>query len=360
MKNIRPQQGSGRDVHRPSAAPPRHATRALWAGCALVVLAIPSHGALIVQEDFEGETTKLGWYLDSDMDGARTVVVEDNELFGSKALHYHLTNTRSGQQELIGQMPSGVDMSLEDISSVTVQFDFYFVTTGGPLNKAFNFGIGSSSGTPLTDHNQVGVEGADDRSFNAYIGWQTPYYRIQYQMSVGADGHGRGGTLVTVNEGPYIPYETIGTARMTLMKGADGESYDIVVEYRVGEEDFAVGVTGTYAAIATQWDQVLAGFGIIRDATEGDLYIDNVLVYTNDDLTPPAEPARLSYQRVGDKLLLTWPAGGGWKLQSLVTTTTESLKSTQWTDVMGAADGSYEHVLSKSDGAVVFFRLLKP
>lgn|GEM_PF-3088714 len=320
-----------------------------------------SRAALVVLEDFESEPTKFGWFLDNDMDGARYLRVEDNELFGSKALHYHLTNTPNGQQEAIGQMLEPVDMAPEDIQSATVQFDFYVSHAGAPMTKAFSFGIGSSSGTPLTDHNQMTAEGADDRSFNSYIGWQSDYCRIQYQLSVGPDGHGRGGTLVTTsNPGMSIYPETIGTARITLTKGGDG--YDILIEYRSGSGEFVVGAAGTYAAISTSWDQVLFGHGIIRDVTEADIYIDNVMVYTNGDPTPGEQPARLEYRRQGKLLILTWPANAGWKLQMQSATRTAGIQTDQakWSDVTDARDGSYEHTLSQSSDAAVFFRLAKP
>jgi hypothetical protein len=94
-----------------------------------------SRAALVVLEDFESEPTKFGWFLDNDMDGSRYLRVEDDQIFGSKALHYHLTNTPSGQQEAIGQMTEPVDMTPEDIQSVTVQFDFYVSHHGSPTTS---------------------------------------------------------------------------------------------------------------------------------------------------------------------------------------------------------------------------------
>jgi hypothetical protein len=251
-----------------------------------LLAAVPATQAgLILAENFEAQPPQFGWYLDNDNGGTRYVVVETNGVFGSMALHYHLAQTATGQQEAIGQLLTPVDISSDSVSNLTVQFDFYLDNPAAPLKKAFNFGIGSSSGTPLTADNQLAAEASDDRGYNAYIGWQLPYCRIQYQTAVGADGHGRGGTLVAVDPAAIqIPANhTIGTARMTLTKAADN-TYEIKVEYRVGAGGFVTGATGTYARLATSFDQILVGFGI-HGATDGvsDIYLDNLLIYTNGE-----------------------------------------------------------------------------
>jgi len=104
------------------------------------------------------------------------------------------------------------------------------------------------------------------------------------------------------------------------------------------------------------------GQALIRDVTEADIYIDNVMVYTNGDPTPGEQPARLEYRRQGKLLILTWPANAGWKLQMQSATRTAGIQTDQakWSDVTDARDGSYEHTLSQSSDAAVFFRLAKP
>jgi len=247
-------------------------------------------------DDFEDSTPRCPWFLDNTLSGARYAVIEPNARFGSRALRYHLTATATGQQEAVGQLLSAINLDPSGVTNLVLQFDFYVSSPAAAVKKAFNFGVGSSMGTPLTDHNQMATLGADDRSFNAYIGWQTQYCRIQYQFSVESDGHGRGGTLVAVDPAPgmSIPPETIGTARMTLTRGAT--NYDIRVQYRVGTNDFVTGATGTYGVIATNWDQVLVGFGIHGTSDgQSDIYLDNLRIYTNHapaDI-PPADGFRL-------------------------------------------------------------------
>ncbi len=326
----------------------------------LWVVAPATRAALVISEDFEGGTPKFGWYLDGDNEGTRYMVVQTNEVFGSMALHYHLDQTSTGQQNGIGQLLTPVDMSSDSISSLTVQFDFYLDNPAAPLKKAFNFGIGTSSGTPLTDNNQLQVEGWDDRGYNAYIGWQLPYCRIQYQTTIGTDGHGRGGTLVTVDPAPImIPGSlTIGTARMTLTKGAD-DTYEIKVEYRVGSDSFVTGATGTYAQLATSFDQIVVGFGI-HSAPEGsEIYIDNVLVYTNNDPSPEQPAAQIQYQVVNGQLTLTWPTNAGWRLLGQTNALGLASGPSAWFQVGGASDGYFAQPLSPGAGAV-FYRLVTP
>lgn len=336
----------------------------LAVGMLLACLTATSHAALVLADDFEAGTPKFPWYLDATAGGTRWIAVTNSELFGSQALCYHMTTPQSGQQEAVGQMLIPVDMSPEEITSLTVQFDFYWAEQNAPpLAKAFNFGIGTSSGTPLTNHNQVATLGADDMSFNSYIGWQTPYCRIQWETSIGVSGHGRGGTLLTTTSVPEMSIlpNTIGTARMTLTKNAD--LYDITVEYREGANDFTIGLIGQYSQIATNWDQVLFGWGTTSSYIMSDnanLYMDNLKIYTNGDPTPPPEPPRLSYEIKGNQLVLTWPTNASWQLQGQTNTLEAGLNpAANWAPVSEAADGYYAQPLNTGAGAA-FFRLIKP
>ncbi len=344
----------------------RHRIRKLSASLSgAVLLALPSvsHGMLIMADDFEADTPKFPWYMDATAGETRFVEVVTNALFQSKALRYHMTTPTSGQQELVGQMSLPVDMSPEGVTSLTLQFDFYFNYPAVPLAKAFNFGIGSSMGTPLTNHNQVTTLGADDRSFNSYIGWLTPYCRIQYEGSVTVSGHGRGATLATDYTVMISAPDTIGTARMTLTK--NGDMYDILVEYREGTNDFVQGLSTTYAQTVTNWDQVLFGwgsFGANPLPPEGaDLYMDNLMIFTNNDPTPPPELPRLSYEIVGSQFVLTWPTNAGWRLESQTNPLNVGLQpgSGNWGPVSGAGDGYHAQPLNTGAGTV-FYRLVAP
>lgn len=276
-----------------------HARAWVWLsmGLGLVCgLIFEARGQLAFADDFEGSSPRCAWYLDNNMGGARYVATEPNARFGSRALRYHLTATATGQQEVVGQLPFSIDMNSPGVTNLILELDFYVSSPAAPVKKAFNFGLGSSMGTPLTGHNQVAGPGADDRGFNAYIGWMTQYCRIQYQLSVGSDGHGRGATLVTADPAPgmEIVPDTIGTARMTLTR--NGTNYDIRVEYRQGTNAFVTGATGSYAMIATNWDQVLVGFGIHGTSDgQSDIYVDNLRIYTNDvaGSLPPPEAFRI-------------------------------------------------------------------
>jgi len=336
----------------------------LLAGLLLAYCTVTSHAALVVADDFEAGEPKFPWYLDFAANGANYIVVTNSDLFGSQALCHRIVNLQTGQKEAVGQMAVPVDMTSEEITNLTVQFDFYFTWADLPaLAKAFNFGIGSSMGTPLDGHEQLTTWGADDRSFNSYIGWQTPYCRIQYQLNVLADGHGRGGTLLTTTSVPEMSIQpnTIGTARMTLTK--NGDLYDITVEYRQGTNDFTVGLVGQYTQIATSWDQVLFGWGITSGRIPPEntfLFMDNLLIYTNGDPTPsvPPEPALLSYQVQGNQLVLTWPTNASWQLQGQTNGLDVGI-TTNWATVSDAADGYYAQPLNTGSGAT-FFRLIKP
>lgn len=357
---------SGNDSRGRKICGARAGCAGLFAGFLVVpLLTLVAHAALVLSDDFEAGEPKFPWYLDFAANGANYVIVTNSDLFGSQALCYRMVNTHTGQKEAVGQMPAPVDMSSAEITSLTVQFDFYFTEENAPaLQKAFNFGIGSSMGTPLTNHEQLTTVGADDRSLNSYIGWKTPYCRIQYQLNVLADGHGRGGTLATTTSVPEMNIQpnTIGTARMTLIK--NGDLYDIVVEYRIGTNDFTVGLIAQYAqTISTTWDQVLFGWGLTSGYPPQNafLFMDNLLIYTNGDPTPstPPAPPSLAYQVVEGQLVLTWPTNANWQLQGQTNTLGVGLNPTSWAPVTGAAAGYYAQPLNTGNGAT-FYRLTNP
>jgi hypothetical protein len=75
-------------------------------------------------------------------------------------------------------------------------------------------------------------------------------------------------------------------------------------------------------------------------------------------IAPPAPtPTNITYSVSGGNLILDWPAGQGWQLQSQANPLTVGI-STNWVNVPGAVP-PFTNAVNSASGAV-FYRLVYP
>ena len=69
-------------------------------------------------------------------------------------------------------------------------------------------------------------------------------------------------------------------------------------------------------------------------------------------------PATITYEKIGDQFILSWPEGLGWRLQTQTNARSIGLR-TNWVDVAGGTSSPFTNVINRTNGTV-FYRLIHP